>query len=86
MEEGGSLLTHEDPWNYKIGSSFMLAHDYGFKRVMSSYYYNGDTDAGAPNDHPHTDCGGGFACEHRWASIGRDEKDFIWINEKMHPS
>ena len=69
---GGSLLTHEDPWNYKIGSSFMLAHDYGFKRVMSSYYYNGDTDAGAPNDHPHTDCGGGFACEHRWASIGRD--------------
>jgi len=67
---GGSLLTHEDPWNYKIGSSFMLAHDYGFKRVMSSYYYNGDTDAGAPNDHPHTDCGGGFACEHRWASIG----------------
>ena len=66
---GGSLLTHEDPWNYKIGSSFMLAHDYGFKRVMSSYYFS-NTDSGPPNANPHTDCGGGWACEHRWASIG----------------
>ena len=41
---GGNLLTHEDPWNYKVGSAFMLAHDYGFKRVMSSYYFHGDTD------------------------------------------
>ena len=41
---GGNLLTHEDPWNYKIGVSFMLAHDYGFKRVMSSFYFHGDTD------------------------------------------
>ena len=66
---GGNLLTHEDPWNYKVGSSFMLAHDYGFKRVMSSYYFS-DTDAGPPGSSPSTDCGGGWACEHRWASIG----------------
>ena len=82
---GGNLLTHEDPWNYKIGSSFMLAHDYGFKRVMSSYYFHGDTDRGPPATSPHSDCGGEWACEHRsdpslmrpdhdthfrWASIG----------------
>ena len=63
---GGNLLTHEDPWNYKIGSSFMLAHDYGFKRVMSSYYFHGDTDAGPPSSSPHSDCGGAWACEHRY--------------------
>ena len=47
---GGNLLTHEDPWNYKVGSAFMLAHDYGFKRVMSSYYFHGDTDRSLGND------------------------------------
>ena len=64
---GGNLLTHKDPWNYKIGVSFMLAHDYGFKRVMSSYYFpDGSTDQGPPSSSPHSDCGGGWACEHRY--------------------
>ena len=64
---GGNLLTHKDPWNYKIGVSFMLAHDYGFKRVMSSYYFpDGSTDQGPPSSSPHNDCGGGWACEHRY--------------------
>ena len=64
---GGNLLTHKDPWNYKIGVSFMLAHDYGFKRVMSSYYFpDGSTDQGPPSSSPHDDCGGGWACEHRF--------------------
>merc|ERR1711936_828578 len=66
---GGSLLTHKDPWNYKLGVSFTLAHDYGFKRVMSSYYFS-DTDQGPPSTSPNSDCGGKWACEHRWASIG----------------
>ena len=61
---GGSLLTHQDPWNYKLGVSFMLAHDYGFKRVMSSYYFN-DKDQGPPSSSPNSDCGGKWACEHR---------------------
>ena len=60
----GSMLTHTDPWNYKIGSSFMLAHDYGFKRVMSSYYFS-DKDEGPPGTSPNSDCGGKWACEHR---------------------
>jgi hypothetical protein len=30
----------KDPYNYKLGTAFMLAHDYGFKRVMSSYYFS----------------------------------------------
>jgi hypothetical protein len=29
---------HND-WQYKVASAFMIAHDYGFKRVMSSYYF-----------------------------------------------
>jgi hypothetical protein len=30
---------HND-WQYKVASAFMIAHDYGFKRVMSSYYFS----------------------------------------------
>ena len=66
---GGSLLTHQDPYQYKLGVAFMLAHDYGFKRLMSSYYFS-DTDQGPPGSSPSQDCGGAWACEHRWASIG----------------
>ena len=64
---GGNVLTHKDPYNYKLAGAFMLAHDYGFKRVMSSYYFS-DKDEGPPASSP--GCGSAWACEHRWASIG----------------
>merc|ERR1711963_430937 len=68
---GGGLLTHDNPFGYKMGVAFMLAHDYGFKRVMSSYYFD-DTDQGPPSTHPgKVGCGyPTWACEHRWATIG----------------
>jgi len=67
----GGVLTASGPdhndWQYKIGSAFLLAHDYGFKRIMSSYYFS-NTDAGPPGGAPL--CGGGqWVCEHRWSSI-----------------
>ncbi|XP_073666305.1 alpha-amylase 2B isoform X7 [Tursiops truncatus] len=34
---GASILTFWDPRLYKMGVGFMLAHPYGFTRVMSSY-------------------------------------------------
>eukprot|EP00095_Tigriopus_kingsejongensis_P004644 maker-scaffold29_size597861-snap-gene-1.15 protein:Tk04644 transcript:maker-scaffold29_size597861-snap-gene-1.15-mRNA-1 annotation:"alpha-amylase 1" len=64
---GGNTLTHKDPFNYKLGVSFMLAHDYGFKRVMSSYFFD-DPDQGPPTSAP--GCDEGWVCEHRWKSIG----------------
>jgi hypothetical protein len=29
---------HND-WQYKVAVAFMIAHEYGFKRAMSSYYF-----------------------------------------------
>jgi len=40
-----------DDWKYKVASAFLLAHDYGFKRVMSSYYFD-NTDNGPPGSQP----------------------------------
>jgi len=67
----GGVLTacgpdHND-WNYKIGAAFLLAHDYGFKRIMSSYYFT-NTDAGPPGGAPNCYTGT-WTCEHRWSSI-----------------
>ena len=47
--------------------SFLLAQEYGFKRVMSSYVFE-DADAGPPDTFPVTDgeCSEGWVCEHRW--------------------
>ncbi|XP_050739705.1 alpha-amylase-like [Eriocheir sinensis] len=75
----GDVLTHQSPKEYKMGVSFMLAHDYGFARVMSSYYFD-NSDQGPPgsSNGGSTDsvtinadgsCGGGWVCEHRWNPI-----------------
>ena len=72
---------HND-WQYKIGAAFLLAHDYGFKRVMSSYYFD-NTDQGPPGSQPSpfpNACGNGWTCEHRFVSlnVGREDlKIFI---------
>ncbi|XP_005103373.1 alpha-amylase [Aplysia californica] len=76
---GGSVLTHWDPRPYKLATAFMLAHPYGFPRVMSSYEYNRANEWEGP---PHNGdmstksvtingmiCGNGWACEHRWRQI-----------------
>ncbi|CAG0879313.1 unnamed protein product [Darwinula stevensoni] len=45
----GDVLTHKNPFLYKLGVCYMLAHPYGFTRVMSSYYFE-NTDEGPPHD------------------------------------
>merc|ERR1711922_54772 len=58
---GNTVLTsQDDPWKYKVASAFMLGHDYGWKRVMSGYYFS-DTDQGPP--------GNGWIREHTWKPI-----------------
>lgn len=37
---GGAPLTHFDPRPYKMATAFMLAHPYGFPRIMSSFAWN----------------------------------------------
>ena len=43
----GDVLTYKEDYNYKLASAFLIAHPYGFKRIMSSYDFN-DNDQGPP--------------------------------------
>ncbi|VDI54328.1 Hypothetical predicted protein [Mytilus galloprovincialis] len=75
---GGGVLTHRDPKRYKMATAFMLAHPYGFTRVMSSFNFY-SSDQGPPhNDYMSIkdvqwgndfSCGCGWICEHRWRQI-----------------
>merc|ERR1712137_581650 len=77
---GSEVITHKTPHEYKQGVAYMLAQDYGFTRVMSSYYFDSD-DQGPPHNGDFTTadvpinadgtCGGGWVCEHRWNSIAK---------------
>ncbi len=42
-------MTHKTPDTYQFAVAYMLAFDYGFTRVMSSYYFE-DTDSGPPHE------------------------------------
>lgn len=69
-QRGSAVLTHRRPAEYKLAVGFMLAWDYGYTRVMSSYYFE-DDDAGPPSDRHsntnHVDCSSSdWVCEHRW--------------------
>lgn len=69
----GGALTYKDDSVYKMAVGFVLAHSYGFKRVMSSYAFT-DIDQGPPVNQPESvnsslSCGNGWVCEHRWSSI-----------------
>lgn len=60
---------------YFLANVFMLAYPYGYPKVMSGYYFNGDFDMGPPSSGIHTGnaCGfdgGSWVCEHRWRGIG----------------
>ncbi|KAK3725760.1 hypothetical protein RRG08_011494 [Elysia crispata] len=78
-QRAGSVLTYKDGARYKRAQAFTLAYNYGFTRVMSSYYFT-DRDAGPPHNadfstknvtiNPDGTCGNGWVCEHRWKPIG----------------
>ena len=68
---GGHVVTFHNPWELKLATAFMMAHDYGEPRVMSSYEFN-DSEQGPPGSQPNAfpaSCGNGWVCEHRWSAI-----------------
>ncbi len=70
----GNVITFEDGRLYDLANVFMLAYPYGYPKVMSSYDFHGDTDAGAPNVPVHNngnlECfADKWKCEHRWGYI-----------------
>jgi len=71
-QRSGGVLTYKDGYLYKLAVGFLIAQDYGFKRVMSSYYFD-NSDQGPPGSQPNGgtgDCGNGWVCEHRWKTVG----------------
>lgn len=75
---GGSVLTHSESRLYKLANAFMLAHPYGYPKVMSSFNFRG-SDEGPPHNgdmsikdvsiNSDDTCGNGWICEHRWRQI-----------------
>merc|ERR1712217_254345 len=67
-------LTYKNGALYTLVNIFMLAHPYGYPKVMSSYYFDGH-DQGPPGSSVHTgghvNCGEGhpWVCEHRRTAI-----------------
>ncbi|CAG0888559.1 unnamed protein product [Cyprideis torosa] len=76
----GNVVTHKSGRDYKLAACYMLAYDYGFTRLMSSYWFD-STDQGPPGSNGGTNdvlinsdgsgCENGWVCEHRWPSIAR---------------
>lgn len=74
-----TMLSFRDPIFLVLASIFMLSHNYGLPRVMSSYNFS-NVDEGPPAD-PLTNqilspefnmtnsCNNGWVCEHRWFAI-----------------
>lgn len=71
---GGAVLTFAEPQLYTLATVFMLGYPYGYAQVMSSYDFQGDTEAGPPSIAVHGEktlnCGiTPWQCEHRWPAI-----------------
>ena len=71
---GGNVITFEDGRLYDLANVFMLAWPYGYPKVMSSFDFHGDTDAGGPSLPVHNngtlECfASNWKCEHRWSYI-----------------
>jgi len=82
-QRGEAQLTYKSGKLYELATIFMLAHPYGYPKVMSSYFFE-DHDEGPPSGPVHSQgavaCSGGptldaglgdapWVCEHRWAAI-----------------
>ena len=71
-QRGDHVLTYKDGRRYILANVFMLAHPYGYPKVMSSFEFD-QRDQGAPQVPPiaagATACADGWVCEHRTPDI-----------------
>lgn len=76
---GESILSYRDGKNYRMATTWALAHPYGNVRVMSSFEFPKEaTSMGPPHDEYDNilspiikedgSCGNGWVCEHRWST------------------
>lgn len=50
---GGNIITHKDPRTYKMAQAITLLQEYGWPRIMSSYYFT-NSDEGPPHNADYT--------------------------------
>ncbi|XP_015436969.1 PREDICTED: alpha-amylase 2-like [Dufourea novaeangliae] len=77
-QRSNNVLTYKSSKLYKMAVAFMLAHQYGIPKVMSSFDYQ-NREQGPPHDdqgnimspsfHSDKSCGNRWVCEHRWRQI-----------------
>eukprot|EP00913_Durusdinium_trenchii_P022620 g21243.t1 len=72
-QRGEAQLTYKNGGLYSLANVFMLAHPYGYPKVMSSYVFDAH-DQGPPSQPVHSAtgvaCGGQpWVCEHRYPEI-----------------
>ncbi|RUS76635.1 hypothetical protein EGW08_015611 [Elysia chlorotica] len=92
-QRNGGVLTYKDGARYKRAQAFTLAYNYGFTRVMSSYYFNSN-DQGPPHNgdlstkdvtiNADGSCGNGWVCEHRWKPIGNMARFRNFVSSTDH--
>jgi alpha-amylase len=69
------IVTYKDGDRYRLAVAFMLAWNYGYPRVMSSFAFtdhNQGAPTGAPTFNADQTCNtaaSGWVCEHRWHEI-----------------
>lgn len=68
-----NILTYKDGDLYTLANVFMLAHPYGYPKIMSSFYFNNHDDgpSSSPvwNNGQPSGCNSQWVCEHRWRPI-----------------
>ncbi len=69
-QRGDHVLTYKDGVLYDLANVFMLAHPYGYPKVMSSFAFD-ERDSSPPAMDPplQGDCGNEWVCEHRRPGI-----------------
>ena len=70
---GGHIVNYKDGATHDLAVAFMLAHPYGYPKVMSSYAFE-DAQQGPPQASPLDEadgCGSEWICEHRHDTITR---------------
>jgi alpha-amylase len=79
-QRGEAKITYKDGKIYEMATVFMLAHPYGYPKVMSSYYFSGH-DQGPPGSAVHSgnyvNCGGNPS----FLSSTANSTDAPWVCE-----
>jgi len=82
-QRGEAPLTYRHGKLYELATLFMLAHPYGYPKVMSSYYFHGH-DQGRPMGPVHEE--GRLACAADPTAVRQPSPNHPWVCEHRWPA